>query len=118
MRAGIIFSFISGVLAAGYFWLAYTSGSEKTRDGDVLAGAVLYGPLVAASVASLLWKADVSTAARPWVLLLVLCVSSAFMAALGYNMAGAIVGLVNMVLCWVLAVRAIKAASVAKQNDV
>lgn len=117
MRAGITFSVLSSLLAVGYFWLAYTSGSEKTREGDVLAGAVLYGPLVVASIASLFWKNDGDPAARPWVLLLVLAASSAFMATLGYNMAGALVGLLNMVLCWALAVRAIQATSVARRDD-
>jgi hypothetical protein len=108
MRSSVLFAVFSGLLAAAYLWIAYTSGSEKTRSGDLLTGAMLYGPLVVAGITSLLCKTAEQVASLPWVLLAVLVLSTVFAAVLGYNMAGALVGLVNLVLCWVLAVRVFK----------
>jgi uncharacterized membrane protein HdeD (DUF308 family) len=117
MRSSVPFAVFSGLLAAVYLWIAHTSGSEKTRSGDLLAGALLYGPLVVAGVSSLRCKTDEQVASLPWVLLAVLVLSTIFGAILGYNMAGALVGLVNLVICWVLVVGVIKAVS-TKKNDV
>jgi hypothetical protein len=111
MRERLLFTLLSGSLALAYLWIAYTSGSEKTRDGDLLAGALLYGPLIVAALAALFWKTASNFTARPWVLLLVLLLSTALMIGLGYNMAGGLVGLVNLVLCWVLAVQTTLAAA-------
>jgi len=105
MRSSAPFAVFSGLLAVAYLWIAYTSGTEKTRSGDLLAGALLYGPLLVAGVTSLLCKTNEQVASLPWVLLAVLVFCTVLAAILGYNMAGALVGLVNLVLCWVLAVR-------------
>lgn len=116
MRAGLSFSFLSLILAGGYFLIAYTSGSEQSREGDVMGGAILYGPLIAASIAAFFCKAERNTELLPLRLLLVLFLTTAFMAILGYNFAGLLVGIINLVLCWILAIQTIRASTVERKN--
>jgi prepilin signal peptidase PulO-like enzyme (type II secretory pathway) len=117
MRAGFSFSLLSLVLAVAYFLIAYTSGSEQSREGDIMAGAILYGPLIAASIAALFHKAERNTASLPSTLLFVLFLTTGFMAIVGYNFAGLLVGIINLVLCWRLALMTIQ-ASITVRKDV
>ena len=82
--------------------MSYSSGSEATRQGDLLAGALLYGPLIISSLFAMLRKTGAIINPGIWVVLSLLIVSTAFMFGLGENMAGALVGLFNLVLCWVM----------------
>jgi hypothetical protein len=111
MRSNVPFAALSGLLAAIYFWIAYTSPGSNAgnRNDELLTSAVLYGPLVVAVVFSLLCKTDEQIASLPWLLIVVLTLSTIFMASLGWDMPGALLGLVNMVLCWILVVRVLMA---------
>jgi prepilin signal peptidase PulO-like enzyme (type II secretory pathway) len=116
MRTALSFSLLSLILAGGYFLIAYTSGSEQSREGDIMAGAILYGPLIAASIAALFYKAERNTASLPLTLLFVLFLTTGFMAILGYNFAGLLVGIINSVLCWTLAVLTIQASTNVRKD--
>jgi hypothetical protein len=94
-------------LALAYAVIAYTSGSEATRSGDLMAGALLYGPLIVGAASMLFRIKRVVVDGATLALAFSLALGTALMASIGYNMAGAIVGLINLVLCWVVGIRAL-----------
>ena len=95
----LLFAFVYAVIS-------YTSGPvPATRNGDLAAGAILYGPLLlAAAVAAVRirhLKLNRSVAA----LLVWLTFGTALMIHIGYNLAGGLLGIINFGVIVALAIR-------------
>ncbi len=108
MQPKLVFSAICLLLAVVYAAIAYTSGSTPdTRNSDLLIGAILYGPLLLASVAVWFRIEETPTDHITFLVLGALVFGTVLMALAGYNFAGLLVGMVNFVLAWTLAIRVI-----------
>lgn len=105
----ILFALLCTLLSAGYLYLSFVAAPpELWTPTELVVGSALYGPFFLAAISGLLFRPNVKKT-LPWGTLGFLLMSSAFMATLGYNMAGGLVGIVNLVFAWVLLIKTMRA---------
>jgi hypothetical protein len=106
-----IFALVCAALSAAYLFLSFHSAPpELWTPYELVAGSALYGPFLLTALFVLV-SGPRRTGPLPWKTLGFLMLSTAWMANLGYNMAGALVGLANLIFAWVLLIRTVKTTS-------
>jgi hypothetical protein len=106
-----IFALVCAGLSATYLFLSFHSAPPALwTPSELVIGSVLYGPfLLAALFVLTLGRHRAET--LPWKTLGFLVLSTAWMTNIGYNVAGALVGLVNMAFAWLLLIRTVETKS-------
>jgi len=96
------FGSLSVILAVAYAVMAFNMGPKDTHMDNFLWASMFYIPFFISSFQTFKYSKILVIKKGSWVCLFLLIDSTASMMSIGQNMAGAILGLVNLILCYVL----------------